>query len=226
MEHFKKYLTVIAVLVCMMLIGCDSCISCNFYFDDEEKPDVSTEIVTETIQTKRYGSEYASGLTHCIGSVSVADNNVNFDRMMPGDGITFEIAINNNGGKAVEYRLKIDMDGELLPALIVTVDGKPYTTSADWTEWLKMAADEQVKKIAVAVEFDVNAGNEYCDKAANISYTVEVVTDTEADSSTDGGAMGGETTGGETTDGETTGGGTTGGETTGGETTGGETAGN
>ena len=57
MEHFKKYLTMIAVLVCMMLIGCDSCISCNFYFDDEEKPDVSTEIVTETIQTKRYGSE-------------------------------------------------------------------------------------------------------------------------------------------------------------------------
>lgn len=221
MEHLKKYLTVIAVLVCMMLIGCDSCISCNFYFDDEEKPDVSTEIVTETIQTKRYGSEYVSGLTHCIGSVSVADNNVKFDRMMPGDGITFEIAINNNGGKAVEYRLKIDMDGELLPALIVTVDGKPYTTSADWTEWLKMAADEQVKKITVAVEFDVNAGNEYCDKAANISYTIEVVTDTEADSSTDGG-----TTGGETTGGETTGGGTTGGETTGGETTGGETAGN
>ena len=129
---------------------------------------------------------------------------------MPGDGITFEIAINNNGGKAVEYRLKIDMDGELLPALIVTVDGKPYTTSADWTEWLKMAADEQVKKITVAVEFDVNAGNEYCDKAANISYTIEVVTDTEADSSTDGG-----TTGGETTDGETTGGETTGGETAG-----------
>lgn len=221
MEHFKKYLTVIAVLVCMMLIGCDSCISCNFYFDDEEKPDVSTEIVTETIQTKRYGSEYVSGQTHCIGSVSVADNNVKFDRMMPGDGITFEIAINNNGGKAVEYRLKIDMDGELLPALIVTVDGKPYTMSADWTEWLKMAADEQVKKITVAVEFDVNAGNEYCDKAANISYTIEVVTDTEADSSTGGG-----TTGGETTDGETTGGGTTGGETTGGETTGGEAAGN
>lgn len=221
MEHFKKYLTVIAVLVCMMLIGCDSCISCNFYFDDEEKPDVSTEIVTETIQTKRYGSEYVSGLTHSIGSVSVADNNVKFDRMMPGDGITFEIAINNNGGKAVEYRLKIDMDGELLPALIVTVDGKPYTTSADWTEWLKMAADEQVKKITVAVEFDVNAGNEYCDKAANISYTIEVVTDTEADSSTDGGTTGGETTGGETTGGETTDG-----ETTGGETTGGGTAGN
>lgn len=215
MEHFKKYLTVIAVLVCMMLIGCDSCISCGFYFDNEEKPDVTTTVVTETIQTKRYGRDYAVGTNNCVGSVSIAENTVNFEQMMPGDGIMFEIAITNNGEKAVQYRFKLDMNGELLPALIVTVDGVSYTASSEFGEWIKMSATEKVKKIVVAVEFDVDAGNEYCNKSAKVSYTIEAVIDTDAETSTDGG-----TTGGETTGGETTGGGTTGGETTDGETAG------
>ena len=188
MEHFKKYLIVVAVLACMMFIGCDSIFSCQFFFGDEEKPDVKTAVVTETIQTKRYGSEYAVGLKNCTGAVSFDGNDVKFERMIPGDGVMFEIAITNNSGKPVQYRMKLDMEGELLPALIVTVDGKPYTASADWTEWSKMAADETSKKIVVAIEFDSDAGNEYCDKAANISYTVETVAETEADSSTDGGA--------------------------------------
>lgn len=182
MKQFKKFMILIGVLTCALLIGCDSWISCNFYSGGTKKqPKISTTVVSESVNTKRYGTDFTSGTDNCWGTVTLTEDSVHMDGLMPGDGISFEISIENKNDKDIDLRTMFTVEGELVPALIIKVDGVVLSASTDWTAWTKMAVGETAKTISVSIEFDVNAGNEYSDKSADITFTVEAVESEEAE---------------------------------------------
>lgn len=176
MKHFKKFIILIGVLTCALLIGCDSWISCNFYSGSTKKqPKISATVVSSSVNTKRYGTEFAAGTGNCNGTVTLTDDSVHMDGLMPGDGISFEISVENKNDKNIDIRTMFTVEGELVPALIIKVDGNVLSATTDWTAWSKMAVGETAKTISVSVELDVNAGNEYNDKSADITFSVEAV---------------------------------------------------
>lgn len=176
MKRFKQILFLTVVLACALLIGCDSCISCKFYSGGSKKqPKISATVVSSSVSTKRYGTDFAAGTNNCAGTVELKENSVRMDALMPGDGISFVIAIENKNDKNVDLRTKFTVEGELVPALVISVDGTVLSASTDWTAWSKMSVGEAAKTITVTVEFDTESGNEYCDKSAEITFTVEAV---------------------------------------------------
>lgn len=84
--------------------------------------------------------------------------------MSPGDKVTVSISVVNNSNIKIKYRVKIVVNGELKDALI---------TNVDVPDWTMLDVGEQPSKILASVELPINAGNEYINKSASISFIVE-----------------------------------------------------
>ena len=110
-----------------------------------------------------------------------AVNNVlTLDKAAPGDKVVFNIVVTNYSNIDIQYRVTWKATGELEPAL------KAYTynennekveltkSNVSWTKWV---ADPQnnTKTIKVEVELPIAVGDEYQEKAADISFVLEAV---------------------------------------------------
>ena len=77
------------------------------------------------------------------------------------------------------YKLAWKVDNTELDALVATATVENETEAleaTDWIEWKTPATDaEKTKTIVASIELPAGAGDEYQDKAAKVSFTVEAV---------------------------------------------------
>ncbi len=92
----------------------------------------------------------------------------------PGDRVEFPINITNNSNINIQYRVKWTVNGELMDALVATVDDVALTTTtSDWALWT--TAEDKTKTLQLSVELPVDAGDEYQEKTAEVAFVVEAV---------------------------------------------------
>ena len=92
----------------------------------------------------------------------------------PGDKVEFPINITNDSNITIQYRVKWTVEGDLVDALVATVDGVALTSStSDWALWTTDEA--KTKTLNVSVELPVGTLNDYQEKTANVAFVVEAV---------------------------------------------------
>ncbi len=143
---------------------------------------IEIDAYLSNIRTSTMGVEQATG-TFALGGTATydeTDNLLTLDKIAPGDKVTLDLNIENRSNLAVKYRVKVAFDGDLLDeALVATIllpgEQAPTTLSAgniatDWVEF-----QNTIDVFPVSIELPVTAGNEYKNKTANVTISVEAV---------------------------------------------------
>ena len=148
------------------------------------KVNVVATILEDGMKTYSLDEEQAAGKFANGGiadfAITEEDGKVlTLDKMTPGDKVVFAIEITNNSNVAMKYRVAWDVSGELAPALKATAGGDKIENGASaWTPWAIPVAEDgsdKVKTIEVVVELPAETGNEYQDKSAKITFTVDAI---------------------------------------------------
>ncbi len=148
------------------------------------KVNVVATILEDGMKTYSLDEEQAAGKFANGGiadfAITEEDGKVlTLDKMTPGDKVVFAIEITNNSNVAMKYRVTWDVSGELAPALKATAGGDKIENGASaWTPWAIPVAEDgsdKVKTIEVVVELPAETGNEYQDKSAKITFTVDAI---------------------------------------------------
>lgn len=116
------------------------------------------------------GNVFANG-----GTVSVNENTVTLDKIVPGDYVTFDIVVENKSNVSIQYRTIIKKleDTGLWSGLKVTIDESLYNGETKKSEWAELAVGAPNMVISVKIELPAEAGNEYQDKTCTFAYVVE-----------------------------------------------------
>ncbi len=121
------------------------------------------------------------------GTATVNDKNnvLTIDKITPMDKVEFVVELTNNSNVAIQYQTVISSqntvvgeDGtKLLDGLNITVDGIDTIKVGNnaVTEWKNDFAEGEKKEIKVSIELPADAGNEYQNLGAEITYTVNAV---------------------------------------------------
>lgn len=92
----------------------------------------------------------------------------------PGDRVEFPINITNNSNINIQYRVKWAVDGELMNALVATVDGVALTTAtSSWAPWTTQ--EDKNKTLELSVELPIDTADDYQEKTAEVAFVVEAV---------------------------------------------------
>ena len=132
---------------------------------------VDVVATADGLKTYSMGVEQAAGTFENGGTATLVDNQLELKLMTPGDKATFTIDVENNSTIAVQYKLTWTVEGELANGLEILANDAELA-DVSWTE---LAVGADVASIAVSVELPEEAGNEYQDKTANISFLLEAV---------------------------------------------------
>ncbi len=181
-----------AVVASVMSIAtCGSLVAGATYalFTSESKTNIAiqagkVEVVAwiDDIQTYTFGEEQKANSFALGGSVDYDEesNKLTVERMVPGDGMDFNVYVENKSDIAVSYRVKVAFAGELQSALVASV-GLPNTEEATTltatnvvTDWCSFDDSNSVV-LPMSVDFPIGAGNDYQSKSAEIVVTVEAV---------------------------------------------------
>lgn len=110
------------------------------------------------------------------GTASYADNTFTLDRIVPGDGISFNIVIDNQSNIDIQYRVVISATGgsDLMSALKVKIDEVDYMGAING-EWKKVVANGEIAPIPVEIELPLTADNNWQDKKISFEVKVEAV---------------------------------------------------
>ncbi len=142
------------------------------------KVSVIASIDEDSVQTKElYDAEYTQGVDNMYEGVATFNaEGLTLANFVPGDGIKFDIVVENESNVTVQYRtiISCESDNGLFAGLDITVDGKNYSglIISDWAELKVGSADA---KVPVIIELPEEAENEYQEKTCTISYMVEAV---------------------------------------------------
>ena len=134
--------------------------------------DVVATIDETNVWTKQHNQDYQPGLdgTYMQGvSIDSQTGTVTLDKFVPGDGVKFNINIENKSSVTVKYRTKVTyVEGrELFNALDITFDGKQ-------TSWTTLEVGSETTTVGVTVEFPGDAeGAE--GMMTQLVFTVEAV---------------------------------------------------
>lgn len=100
------------------------------------------------------------------------------DRVAPGDMVKFDINVDNQSNIDVQYRVSMNVEGDLKNALVAEVDGVEFKSgqASAWTfdAWEDNTATVDFE-IPVSVEFPATCGDEYQESSAVITFKVEAV---------------------------------------------------
>lgn len=121
-------------------------------------------------QSKQLNEEYAKGLDHTFAKgVSINGGTVTLKDFVPGDGVKFDIKIQNESSVPVKYRTIVTNNGseELFNALDVTFDGEQ-------PQWDELAVGSADKTVNVTVEFPDEADGVQ-NQTTTLTFTVEAV---------------------------------------------------
>jgi len=111
------------------------------------------------------------------GTAEINGNILTLDRMTPGDKVTFEVSGTNNSDVTIQYRYKVECNGDelLMSGLVVTVEDTAYPVLDSYTSvWTALPPSQNVTE-TVVIELPVTAGNEYQRQSTDIKITVEAV---------------------------------------------------
>ncbi len=130
--------------------------------------DMNTEVGTKTYVT----DTFLNG-----GTAAYAGKQLTLSKLTPGDGVEFNISVENKSNVDIKYRVLISGttgDAKLMEGLAVTIDGKDYVgaVNGDWTD---LEAEGTIPAIRVTVELPTTAGDEYQDLTVALSVAVEAV---------------------------------------------------
>ncbi len=119
------------------------------------------------------------------GTASYDEGQITLNKIVPGDGVSFNIKVTNNSNVAIKYRAVIsattvanldDSSENLADVLAITIYGKEYVGSAK-TDYADKTQDETgvIDTIPVTIDLPVTAGEEWMNKSVSLSVTVEAV---------------------------------------------------
>ncbi len=178
----------VGILLCFcLMIGSTFAL---FLSEKEENITINSgkvEVFTtvENIKTKQLGSEYLAGTDHLSnGSAQIEGNTIALQRLIPGDGVSFDLVMRNESNVGVKYRLGFEVETpaneteenskKLFSGLQFRVEeqdvaGIVYYRSA-WKVW-----EDGSLKQTVVLELPESAGAEYMDLSTLVRFSVEAV---------------------------------------------------
>ena len=113
------------------------------------------------------------GMTFLTGGTAEYSNGTfTLDKIVPGDGVTFDIKVTNNSNVDSKYRVVVSdatEGSDLSTQLEIKVN------DGTWGVWNDLAAGEEIPAIPVSVELPVSAGDKWQDKTIKFAVTVEAV---------------------------------------------------
>ncbi|MBQ8206870.1 MAG: hypothetical protein IJZ77_05345 [Bacilli bacterium] len=114
-------------------------------------------------------------------SITIDENEVVIDKIVPGDVFTFEIVVENHSNVTIQYSTVITLvEGyELFKGLEVTIDNTVFNSVTAYSKWVELqpisGEDKTYAVVPVKITLPEEAGDEYQDKTARLSYTVNAV---------------------------------------------------
>ena len=144
------------------------------------KVSVVANIDKTSVQTKElYDTEYSQGADNMFeGEATFSDKGLTLERLVPGDGIKFNIVVKNESTVSVKYRTIISCENNngLFEGLEVSIaDSGLYNGKQVKSDWSMLAVGSENKIVPIVIELPEDAGNEYQGKNCTISYMVEAV---------------------------------------------------
>ncbi len=117
------------------------------------------------------------------GTAAYENGEVTLVNMVPGDGVSFNIAVTNNSNVAIQYRTVIsavsvnNADGStanLIDVLKITIRNQAYIGAAA-EKWQSTSETGVIDNIPVAIDLPAEVGNEWMDKTITLAVKVEAV---------------------------------------------------
>ncbi len=108
------------------------------------------------------------------GTATNSGGTFTLTNMVPGDGISFKVAVANLSNVDVKYRLEISeaSGSNLMKALKVTVDEKEYAGAVNG-KWQFVKAYGEINPVSVWIELPLSANNDWQNK--KVSFDVRIV---------------------------------------------------
>ena len=137
-----------------------------------------------SVETKQlYDTEYTQGATNMYEGVATFDDyGLTLEKLVPGDGIKFNIVVANESNVTVQYRtiISCENDDGLFAGLNITVgDNENYSGVTLVSDWAELAVDAEDAIVPVSIELPDTGDNQYDNqfqgKSCKISYKVEAV---------------------------------------------------
>lgn len=99
------------------------------------------------------------------------------ENVTPGDKVVFDILVSNESTVDIQYRIAWSVEGSLAGGLVAKADDRKIVNgTSDWTVWdTPTTATETTRVVRVSVELPVEAGNEYQEGTADISFQIFAV---------------------------------------------------
>ncbi len=145
------------------------------------KVDVVASVDETSVQTKQLDKDYVDGIENTYGGgIVVADGNITIPNIVPGDGVKFNIVVENNSTIAVKYRTVLTCDDTgLLAALKITIGdtSATYTGRTEVSKWQILEVRQNLATVPVSIELEDKGedNNAYQGKSVTISYAIEAV---------------------------------------------------
>ena len=141
---------------------------------------VEASIDETSVYTKQlYDTDYTQGATNMYeGVATFTEDGLTLEKILPGDGIKFNIIVKNESDVTIKYRTIIScaIDTGLFAGLDVSIgDKNGYNGVTLVSNWAQLEVGSANAIIPVVIELPEGAGNEYQDKTCTISYKVEAV---------------------------------------------------
>lgn len=131
-----------------------------------------------SLKTYSLGNEQVNGGFQNGGTAKFDEkSNLSLNLLTPGDSATFNIKTANYSNINIKYRIKMVAEGDLVPGLKLKakIGEVEYNFIDSITNWTSLAANALIPDIQVSVELPLEAGNEYQEKTAKLSFVVEAV---------------------------------------------------
>ncbi|MBR2614371.1 MAG: hypothetical protein IKC71_02090 [Clostridia bacterium] len=188
-KTLKRNIIVSAILTIML---CVSLVAGATYalFTSESKVNIAVtsgkvEVVADISDTEYKSLDtnwtaFNDNATFSVGgTVAIANGDVTLTNIVPGDGIKFNVNVQNNSSVMVKYRTLIqntaNSDATLFDALEVTVDNTEYKGKTA-TPWAKLNPGTDGETVAVSVIFPEGvSGVEYMEKTCGFTILVQAV---------------------------------------------------
>ena len=143
------------------------------------KVDVVATIDETSAQTKQlYDEVYTAGKDHMYqGEVEFTEDGLSLKKLLPGDGIKFNIVVKNNSNVTVKYRPIIGCANStgLFEGLAFNVNGAEYDGSTTISAYEVIEIGSNVVTVPIAIELPEAAGNEYQDTSCSVYFKVEAI---------------------------------------------------
>lgn len=138
------------------------------------KVEILATIDDSSVATKELGdANYTQGTDNTFAgdvNVNVATGTVTLSKLVPGDGVKFNINITNKSNTSIKYRTRAIVENgfDLYSAMEVTFNGGQPT-------WTLLEAAGTIASVEVELVLPEDTGNAYQDKTAKFKFIVEAV---------------------------------------------------